>query len=84
MRSVTNLYDSFTIQLRNLEDFFPDSEGKKLIGQMISYIESSKVIASKISHKDKSGITTIGAFTNKFLEVFSKFSRYLLSSREKT
>lgn len=75
LEEISNLSERFTGELKSLEELYKDTEGKKIIVQMISYVESLKVVLSKTSlfHRDSVGFASIGELFDKILESFSEF-----------
>ena len=72
---LTNLCDSFTSQLNRLDALYDDPEIKKVIAQMLGYVDSLKLVLSKSSlfHRDTVGMSSIGDLADKILESFSEF-----------
>ncbi|MFG1499956.1 HAMP domain-containing protein [Halobacteriovorax sp. XZX-3] len=72
---ILNLCESFTSQLQRLDTHYDEPEVKKIIGQMLSYTDSLKVILSKASlfHRNNIGMTSIGELADKILDAFSEF-----------
>lgn len=69
-----NLCGSFISQLQRLDALFSDVEVKKIISQMLGYVDSLKVFLSKgiINNRFKEG-ETIGGIADKILDSFSDF-----------
>jgi PAS domain-containing protein len=72
---ILNLCESFTSQLQRLDTLYSEPEVKKIVGQMLSYVDSLKVILGKASlfHRDNIGMTSIGDLADKILDAFSEF-----------
>ncbi len=72
---VMNLCESFTSQLHTLDSLHNDPEAKKVVGQMLSYVDSLKILLSKGALFDRSavGSNTIGDLADKILDAFSEF-----------
>lgn len=72
---ILNLCESFTSQLQRLDSHYSEPEVKKIVGQMLSYVDSLKVIIGKASlfHRDDIGMTSIGDLADKILDAFSEF-----------
>ncbi len=75
LEEIANLAEQFNIQLQNLEVRYKDPNGKKIIAQMLSYVDSLKVVLSKTSlfHRDSLGLASIGELFDKILDSFSQF-----------
>ena len=75
IEKILNLCESFTSQLQRLDTLYREPEVKKIVGQMLSYVDSLKVILGKASlfHRDNIGMTSIGDLADKILESFSEF-----------
>ena len=72
---ITNLCEIFTSQLQRLDSIYGDSDVKKVIAQMLTYVDSLKLVLSKSSlfHRDTIGMSSIGDLADKILEAFSEF-----------
>lgn len=72
---IINLCESFTSQLQTLDTHYKDPEIKKVVAQMLSYVDSLKLVLSKASlfHRDTIGMSSIGELADKILESFSEF-----------
>ncbi len=75
---ITSLCESFTSQLQSLDSLYRDPDIKKVIAQMLSYVDSLKVVLSKTSlfHRDSAGMASIGELADKILESYSEFQDY--------
>jgi len=75
---IISLCDSFTSQLQSLDSLYRDPDIKKVIAQMLSYVDSLKVVLNKTSlfHRDRIGMATIGELADKILESYSEFQDY--------
>ena len=75
---ITSLCESFTSQLQSLDTLYYDPDIKKVIAQMLSYVDSLKVVLSKASlfHRDAAGMASIGELADKILESYSEFQDY--------
>lgn len=75
VENLQNLTESFTSQLQTLETLYDEPDVKKVIAQMISYVETLQLVLSKASlfHRDTVGITTISDLSDKILDSFSEF-----------
>ena len=75
VEKVTSLCESFTSQLYTLDSLYQDPEAKKVVGQMLSYVDSLKLLLSKgaIFNRGGAGISTIGELADKILDAFSEF-----------
>jgi len=72
---ILNLCESFTSQLQRLDTHYNEPEVKKIVGQMLSYVDSLKLVLGKASlfHRDNIGMTSIGDLADKILDAFSEF-----------
>jgi PAS domain-containing protein len=75
VENLETLTESFTSQLQTLETLYDEPEVKKVIAQMISYVETLELVLSKASlfHRDTVGIATISDLSDKILDSFSEF-----------
>lgn len=75
---ITSLCESFTSQLQSLDTLYQDPDIKKVIAQMLSYVDSLKVVLNKASlfHRDAAGMASIGELADKILESYSEFQDY--------
>lgn len=75
VEKVMSLCESFTSQLYTLDSLYQDPEAKKVVGQMLSYVDSLKLLLSKgaIFNRGGAGISTIGELADKILDAFSEF-----------
>lgn len=81
---ILNLCEGLTSQLQDLDTYYENPEIKVLIGQMLSYVDSLKVILGKASlfHRDNIGMTSIGELSDKILDAFSEFQNFQLYQNE--
>jgi len=72
---ILNLCESFTSQLQRLDVMYRDPDVKKVIQQMLAYVDSLRLVLSKASlfHRDNAGMASIGDLADKILEAFSEF-----------
>jgi len=72
---IINLCESFTSQLHTLDSLYKDTEVKKVVARMLSYVDSLKVVLGKASlfHRDKIGMASVGELADKILDAFSEF-----------
>ena len=72
---ILNLCDSFTTELQTLDSLYRDPDVKKVIAQMLSYVDSLRVILSKTSlfHRDTLGMQSIEELADKILDSFTEF-----------
>ena len=72
---ILNLCESFTSQLQRLDVMYRDPDVKKVIQQMLAYVDSLRVVLSKsaLFHRDNAGMASIGDLADKILEAFSEF-----------
>lgn len=85
VEKIVNLCDSFTSQLQTLDSLYNDPEVKKVVAQMLSYVDSLKLILSKaalFSNRDTLGMSSVGDLADKILDAFSDFQdiQYLQSA----
>ena len=75
VEKITNLCDIFTSQLQRLDSLYRDPDVKKVVAQMVSYVDSLKLVLGKgvLFNRDNAGRTTIGELADKILEAFSEF-----------
>ncbi len=81
---ILSLCESLTSQLQDLDTYYKNPDIKVLIGQMLSYVDSLKVILGKASlfHRDNIGMTSIGELSDKILDAFSEFQNFQLYQDE--
>ena len=67
--------ENFIARLREIEIYYQDPEAKKVVTQMLSYVDSLKLVLKKsiLFFRSNDGKETIGVLTDKILESFSKF-----------
>ena len=72
---VIELCDSFASQLNTLDSFYKDADTKKIVAQMLGYVDSLKLVLSKASlyRRDQVGVSTIGDLADKILDAFTEF-----------
>lgn len=72
---ILNLCEGFTSQLQRLDVMYRDPDVKKVIQQMLAYVDSLRLVLSKASlfHRDNAGMASIGDLADKILEAFSEF-----------
>lgn len=72
---LTGRIETFTEQLQTVDAYYKDPEIKKVIGQMLSYVDSLKLVISKASlfRRDSIGLSSISELADKILEAFSEF-----------
>jgi len=72
---IINLCKSFTSQLNSLDSLYDDPDVKIVITQMLSYVDSLKLILNKaaIYGRDNLGMASIGEMADKILDAFSEF-----------
>jgi PAS domain-containing protein len=75
VEKITNLCDSFTSELQSLDSLYTEVDVKKIIAQMLSYVDSLKVILSKASlfRRDSVGVQSIEELADKILDSFTEF-----------
>jgi len=84
IQSILNSCEAFTSQLQRLDSLYAEPEVKKNIGQMLSYVDSLKVVLGKASlfHRDNIGMTSVGELADKILESFTEFQYIQYSQNE--
>lgn len=72
---IINLCEGFTSQLHTLDSLYQNPDAKKVVGQMLSYVDSLKLVLSKgaLFNRGGMGTTTIGELSDKILDSFSEF-----------
>ncbi len=72
---IVGLCESFTSQLQSLDSLHTDPEAKKVVGQMLSYVDSLKLLLSKgvLFDQRTVGSNAVGDLADKILEAFSEF-----------
>lgn len=72
---IINLCESFTAQLQNLDSLYEDADVKKIVGKMLSYVDSLKLLLEKggLFERGAVGSTTVGDLADKILDSFSEF-----------
>ncbi len=72
---IINLCEGFTSQLHTLDSLYQNPDAKKIVGQMLSYVDSLKLVLSKgaLFNRGTSGLSTIGELADKILDSFSEF-----------
>lgn len=72
---LSTLCDSFTSQLQALDTLYKDGDAKQAVKQMLSYVDSLKIVLSKASvyNRDDPGMNSIGDLADKILDAFSEF-----------
>jgi PAS domain-containing protein len=77
IQNLISLTDSFTTQLQTLDSLYSEVEAKRVIGQMISYVEALRVVIGKSSlhtrDRDTVGLASISELSDKILDTFSEF-----------
>lgn len=76
IENLLSLTDSFTSQLQTLDSLYQEPEAKRVIGQMISYVEALRVVIGKSSlfnQRDAAGLATVSELSDKILDTFSEF-----------
>ena len=69
--------ENFTSRLQEVETYHQKPEAKEVLTQMISYVDSLKLILNKsiLFFRSNDGKETIGDLTDKILESFAKFQK---------
>lgn len=75
VEKIINLCEGFTSQLQTLDSLYKNPDAKKIVGQMLSYVDSLKLVLSKGSlfNRGRMGLNTIGELADKILDSFSEF-----------
>lgn len=75
VNKLINLCESFTTQLHSLDSLYSGTEVKKVVAQMLTYVDSLKLLLSKAAFfsRDKGGMQTIAGLADKILDSFSDF-----------
>ena len=75
VEQVIELCESFTSQLQILDSLHSDPDAKKVVGQMLSYVDSLKLLLSKgvLFDQRTVGSNAVGDLADKILESFSEF-----------
>jgi nitrogen fixation/metabolism regulation signal transduction histidine kinase len=80
---IMNHSESLTSQLQTLDSLYQAPEIKNKVAQMLSYVDSLKIVFSKatIFGRDTSAMESVGELTDKILDSFSDFQdiQYLRS-----
>lgn len=73
--NLLSLTDSFTSQLQTLDSLYSETEAKRVIAQMTSYVEALRVVIGKSSlfQRDNAGLATVSELSDKILDTFSEF-----------
>ncbi|CAM9890370.1 unnamed protein product, partial [Chrysoparadoxa australica] len=72
---IINLCEGFTSQLYTLDSLYQNPEAKKVVGKMLSYVDSLKITLSKgaLFNRDSRGVDFVGNLADKILDSFSEF-----------
>lgn len=72
---IINLCESFTSQLHTLDSLYRDPDVKRVVGQMLAYVDSLKIDLSKgtLYERGGAGSAKIGELADKILDSFSEF-----------
>jgi PAS domain-containing protein len=75
VENLISLTDSFTSQLQTLDSLYAETEAKRVIAQMLSYVEALRLVIGKASlfQRDNAGLGTISDLSDKILDTFSEF-----------
>ncbi len=75
IENLISLTESFTSQLQTLDSLYAETEAKRVIAQMLSYVEALRLVLGKAAlfHRDTAGMDTITQLSDKILETFSEF-----------
>ncbi|EQC45837.1 HAMP domain protein [Bacteriovorax sp. BSW11_IV] len=75
IEKLTNLCDNMTSELQALDALYRDGEAKQIVKQMLSYVDSLKIVLSKSSvfNRDDPNLASIGDLADKILDAFSEF-----------
>ncbi|MCR9205839.1 MAG: PAS domain-containing protein [Halobacteriovoraceae bacterium] len=72
---IINLCEGFTSQLYTLDSLYQNPDAKKVVGKMLSYVDSLKITLSKgaLFNRDSRGVDIVGNLADKILDSFSEF-----------
>jgi len=75
IRKIIDRAETLTAQLQTLDTLNKDVDVKKVVTQMLSYVDSLKIVLSKSSlfHRDFSGMSSIGELADKILDAYGEF-----------
>ena len=75
VEKIIDLCSSFTSQLQRLDDLFRDPDVKKVVGQMLAYVDALKLDLSKgsIYNRGSGALAKVGDLADKILDSFSEF-----------
>lgn len=76
-KKLIDLCEDFTKQLQTVDSLYVDPESKKTVGQMLSYVDSLRLVITKALdyNRDRAGLASISEFADKILEAFSDFQQ---------
>ena len=86
VKTIINQCENFSGLLHTLEGYYQDTEVKKIVAKLISYIDSLKLVLGKatIYSRDNLGLATVSEIADKILETFSDLQDMQMSQeREK-
>ncbi|MBI2522173.1 MAG: hypothetical protein HYV97_17270 [Bdellovibrio sp.] len=77
---IVTLCESFISQLHSLESLYHDAEVQRIVAQMVSYVDSLKLVLSKSAFygRDNVGMSSIADLADKILDSFSELQEALL------
>lgn len=84
--NLISLCNNFHSQLESLDAFYSEVQIKKIISTMTSYVDSLKILLSKVSlnnYRDTAGLQAIGELADKILDAFSEFQDIQYYQNEK-
>lgn len=84
--NLNSLCNDFHSQLETLDAFYSEVQIKTIISKMMSYVDSLKLLLSKVSlnnYRDSGGLQAIGELADKILDAFSKFQDIQYFQNEK-
>ena len=74
VEKIISLCESFSSLLHTLDGYYKETEVKKIVAKMISYVDSLRLVLSKVTvhSRDNLGVTSISELADKILDTFSE------------
>ncbi len=74
VNKIVTLCESFISQLHSLEALYHDTEVQRIVAQMVSYVDSLKLVLNKAAFygRDNVGMSSIADLADKILDSFSE------------
>lgn len=71
---IVNLCESFTSQLHSLDALYKETDVKRIVAQMLTYVDSLRLVLSKAAFygRDNAGMSSIADLADKILDSFSE------------